>query len=39
MHTNQEKMEDDDWSVFGRSVSGLQHYEDNYATIKHRKRD
>lgn len=36
VHTNQEKMEDDD--VNGRSHSGLQRYEDNYAPIKHRKR-
>lgn len=36
VHTNQEKMEDDDLS--GRSHSGSQRYEDNYAPIKHRKR-
>lgn len=36
VHTNQEKMEDDDWN--GRSHSALQRYEDNYAPIKHRKR-
>lgn len=36
VHTNQEKMEDDDLN--GRSHSGLQRYEDNHAPIKHRKR-
>lgn len=36
VHTNQEKMEDDDLN--GRSYSGLQRYENNYAPIKHRKR-
>lgn len=36
VHTNQEKMEDDDWN--GRSHSALRRYEDNYAPVKHRKR-
>lgn len=35
VHTNQEKMEDDDLN--GRSHFALQRYEDNYAPIKHRK--
>lgn len=37
VRTNQKNMEDDDWSFLGGP--SLQLYEDNYTSIKHRKRN